>query len=299
MKMKKQRTYRNWFDTSHKPDPSFQPKEQHFTILDLIWEFGILADYQLMELMGIKKSRLHELMSQLWNNRFVNRPNPKVRAGYNYMFWVLAKSGARVVARRQGIELRDLDWIRKPSRTQTHHDISVNDFRVIIQTAIKANDEFTFHDWIGETTFRSWQDTVYYNNLKGEQTRRRFVADGYMRISRHKNGEDRPFFSRLLLEVELSPKANPRFAEQKIMAGMAYIESDIYPKRFGSTGARILYIVPNREKMENYRRASERAIDSEKYRYFYFTTFDDVRTEDILFTPIWWRPGDKEPVSLF
>ena len=299
MKMRKPKVYRNWFDTNQKPDPSFQPKEQHFTILDLVWEFGVLADYQLMELLHVRKSRLHELMGPLWNNHYLNRPNPKVRAGYDYMFWVLAKKGARVVAERHSIELSDLDWVRKPSRTQTHHDIAVNDFRVILQSAIEGNDEFTFTNWIGEATFRSWQDKIQFKNLKGEYTTRRVIADGYMHIVRNRPGYDRPYFSRLLLEIEMSPKPNPRFADQKILPGLAYLLSDIYPKRFGATGGRILYLVTNPEKMENYRRIAAKALDSKNYRAFYFTTFDKVQTKNILFEPIWLRPGDSEPIGLF
>lgn len=298
MKMKKP-TYSNWFDTRQKPDPSFTPGEQHIYVLELIWEFGLLADYQLMALLGIKKSWLHEIMGALWNNHYVNRPNPKVRAGYDYMFWVLSKKGARVVAERQNIEYRDLDWVRQPGRTQTHHDVLINDFRIIMELALRDHEEFEMEEWQSEAVFRSRQARVYYTTPGGKQGSRVFIPDGYIKVKRSVPGREKPFHARMFPEIELSAKSNPRFVLHKILPGLAYMQSDIYETYHGWRNGRFLFITFSREKIDNYIQVTEKAIDPKFYRYFYFAYFDDITVNSILFEPIWRVPGSKEPIGLF
>lgn len=300
MKMSNPRKRRpSKWDTNRTPKPDWEPTKRQRKILEYIWDFGILTDKDLMWLEHISKRRSQELTKPLFDNGYINRPNPKVRTRYNFMFWCLTKKGAEVVAAMQNIAVRDLDWVKHPRWSQIEHDAMINEFRIILLKAVNRQDDFQIVDWIGETTFHSWQDTVHYTTLAGNAGKRRFAVDCYVKICRNSPEKENPFYSRLFPEIELSRKSNPRFVEHKILPGLAYLKSDICYQRLGSKSGRYLFMVDSMEKLDNYRNSTSRAIDKEEYRNFYFSTFDDVSVDTVLFEPIWWRPGDRSPIALF
>jgi hypothetical protein len=289
----------NKWDTNRKPSPDFELNKRQKLILEYIWDFGILTENNLMWLENISKRRTHQLTRPLFDNGYINRPKPKVRARYDFMFWCLTKEGAKIVASRQNISVKDLDWIKAPKWGQIEHDALINEFRIILLSACARHDDLQIVDWIGETTFRSWQDTAEYITLAGNAGKRRFAVDCYIKIRRETENPEKPSYFRLLPEIELSSKSNPRFVDQKILPSLAYLKSDIFYKRLGSKSGRYLFIVDSKRKLDNYRSSTARAIDPKDYRNFYFATFDDISVDNVLFEPIWWRPTDKQPVPLF
>jgi hypothetical protein len=297
MKMTNPRRNKNKWDTNKNPSPDFEPSKRHKLILEHIWDFGILTEGNLMWLENISKRRTQELMKPLFDNGYINRPKPKIRSRYDFMFWCLTKKGAGVVASRQNIKVKDLDWVKVPRWSQIEHDALINEFRIILLSACNHYSEFEIVDWIGETTFHSWQDTAHYTTLAGNAGKRRFAVDCYVKIRRET--PERSFYSRLFPEIELSSKSNHRFVEHKILPGLAYLKSEICLKRLGSNSGRYLFILDSKRKLDNYRSSTARAIDPKDYRNFYFTTFDDISVDSVLFEPIWWRPADEHPVPLF
>lgn len=290
---------RNIWDTNRKPSPDYVPSDRHKRILDYVWEFGVFTIKHLMWLESVSKRRSEELIEPLWHNGYVNRPKPKVRARHDWMFFCLTKKGAEVVAQRLNIHVRELDWVRKPRMSQIDHDARINDIRIILLKATATTPDIEMVDWIGETTFNSWRDQISYITVAGNKGKKRFVVDAYAKFVRHLPDRDKPAFFRVFPELELSPKSNPRFADHKILPARAYLKSEICYKRLGSNSGRYLFIVDTPEKMDNYRSITERAIPKEDYSMFYFTSLDQINEETILFTPIWWRAGDRQPLALF
>lgn len=293
------------------PDPAFVLSKRQRRILEHVYTYGLLADRHLSWLegrvrengqwRGLSKRRVDELMQPLLKNGLVYRPNPKVRARYDNMFYWLSKKGAVEVAHSFNVSWKDLDWLRRPRWGQVEHDFMVTDFRIIAQEACNLHPDFELVQWVSESSFRAWKDKVAYTTLAGNSGKRQIEIDGFGKIKREfpDRPNQQPFFSRFMPEIELSPKDNPRFVDHKILPGLAYIRSDIYSKRFGSNSGRWMFMVETEEKQENYRLATERAVGEEDWVLFYFTTFAKLSIESFLFEPIWWRPGDEEPVPMF
>ena len=286
-------------DTNRKSDPAWEPTERQRKILENIHTYGFLTDPLLMRIENIGQTRVRQLMAPLFHNQFVYRPNPKVRAAYDFMFYWLAPKGAEIVAGRLNMNLEDLDWLKSPRWGQIEHDALVSEFQLILRQACDHSaGEFTFLDWVTETTFRRWKDIVEYSDLAGKKATKRMEIDGYARIRRNLTNGDQ-HFSRLMPEIELSPKYNARFVEDKILPGLAYLQSPIYQKRFGSKSGRWLYLVTSRDKLDGYRHAASQVLRSEDRGNFYFAVMERVTQKSVFFEPIWWRPGDRQPLSLY
>lgn len=305
MKMKTPKNkYTNKIDTNRKPTRGFLPNDQQIEILEYIWQHGFLHVDQVRELLGLRGlSWSGELLSELFHNSYLHRPNPHVRKRYDFMFYWLSKKGARKVAEKHNTNLSGLDWQRRPLWSQIDHDATVTDLRIILEKACDREPDFTFQTWYNETTFRSWQDSVEYTNSKGNKRTKKIYLDAFaLIVQENPEPNKNDFFSRLMIECEMSPKSNPRFGDDKLLPQLAYLRSDMYKKRTGSqTGSgRFLYIVPSEEKMNNFRRAVRSYINKIDWAVFYFTTYDQVSDETILFGDIWHKADLNEPpVSLF
>lgn len=291
-------SYKGRWDTKRKPRKGWLPNPRDTEILEFVWQHGFLTPHHIGWILELSKRRSEELLKRLWDNGYLNRPEPKLRARYPFMPYVLTKRGADVVAQKHRVRRSELDWVKEPSWQQVEHDASITDFRIILTKACERDPDFTFQQWIGETTFRSRQDQVVYHDLKGNERKKRIYIDGYALIKRFIPNEDDKYF-RLLIEAELSPKTNPRFADDKILPQYAYLRSKIYDKFLGSKTGRYLYIVPTREKLDNFRRSVEGALPRKEWVIFYFTTYEQISVDSILYDKIWLRAGSDRPVPLF
>ena len=100
---------------------------------------------------------------------------------------------------------------------------------------------------------------------------------------------------RYLLEIDRSTEDNPRFLREKILPGLAYLKSRAYEERFGYRSGRWLVVTTGERRLTNMlsqaRRGNAQGI-------FYFTTYDQINVNNLLFTPIWRRADRDDPVPL-
>jgi hypothetical protein len=100
---------------------------------------------------------------------------------------------------------------------------------------------------------------------------------------------------RYLLEIDRSTEDNPRFLREKILPGLAYLNSDAYESRFGHRSGRWLVVTTSPRRLAN---MVLQARTAKTKGLFYFTTFDQLNTSTILFSPIWQRVDREESVPL-
>jgi len=100
---------------------------------------------------------------------------------------------------------------------------------------------------------------------------------------------------RYLLEIDRSTEDNPRFFREKILPGMAYLNSEAYGDRFGHRSGRWLVVTTGERRLRN---MLSQARQAETKGLFYFTTYDKLNSVTILHTPIWKRADRKELVPL-
>lgn len=287
----------DYIDTDRHPDHwPFRLTERDRRLLEHFYVYdGVLADYQVQALEFNSLRRAQDRLGKLFHNGFLARTNARGRASYGCMIYWLAEPGAEEVAAQYGQSLRELKYLVTPRWSQVNHDVLVNDFLLTVQAACAQSDELTLYEWINESTFRADPDEVKYITLTGKQEKRRVIPDRYLVIDR--TGE-KVFRSRLLVELDHSTHPNPRFANEKVLAGLAYLRSEAYMMRFGSQSGRWLIVTTGEKRLRYLKETTERAAGRDAV-VFYFTTFDRVSSETVLTGEIWQRGGDDAPVALF
>jgi hypothetical protein len=101
----------------------------------------------------------------------------------------------------------------------------------------------------------------------------------------------------MLLELDRGTEDNPRFVREKVLPGLAYLRSEAYRNRFGSNSGRWLVVTTSERRVTNMRRQVEAATVGEAVP-FYLTTLEQATAGNVLFDPIWVRPGLNQPGAL-
>jgi hypothetical protein len=227
-------------------------------------------------------------MKLLYQHRYVNRPNREERRRVPEMIYWLGRRGAEVIAGQTGTPLIAFQWRKKPRWFQVEHDLAVTDFRLDLLDACRATPEVTLLNWVPQSEFWAYPDKISYT-YSGRKINRNIRPDGFfmLQAKRHR--------IRYLLEIDRSTEDNPRFFREKILPGLAYIDSDPYEKRFGHRSGRWLVVTTSEQRMNN---MLSQARSAKTKGFFYFTTYDQVHTDTILFAPIWRRVDRDDAVPL-
>jgi hypothetical protein len=258
-------------------------------ILEAIHTYdGMLSFSQILRRFFTGKSQTERRMMLLYQNRYVNRPNREKRRRVPEMVYWLDKKGAEVVASLTGTPVGDFKWRKKPRWFQVEHDLAVTDFRLDIQDACQATSDVTMLDWVPQSEFWAYPDKVAYT-YSGRNLSRKIRPDGYFMLSVKKHR------LRYLLEIDRSTEDHPRIHREKILPGLAYIDSVDYEKRFGRRSGRWLVVTTSERRMNN---MLSQARTAETRGLFYFTTFYQVGVDTVLFSPIWRREDRDDAVPL-
>ncbi|MFC1959371.1 replication-relaxation family protein [Chloroflexota bacterium] len=275
----------------HPPPIHFMARDR--AILEAVQSYdGILGDYQIQRLFFTGERQARGRLSLLYHNGYLSRPNRKQRAGLDCMVYWLTRRGAAIVAGLGGEKLDTFKWRRQPRWSQIRHDLAVNDIRIAVTEACDRQPYLELQEWIPEGVFWSQPDTVRYTSPKKGKAKRRVIPDGFCVI------KSRGYHSRLLLEVDMRTEDNPRFGEEKVLPGIAYVRSEGYAQRFGYKSGRWLVVTTGERRMLNLKQQAER-VGETSARLFYFTTFAKVNASTVLTAPIWLRGGAAELQPLF
>jgi hypothetical protein len=270
--------------------PSFRLTERDKQILETIHAFdGMLSLRQIDQLFfsGAGRTQPRSRMRTLYVHGYVNTPDKKTvhRVPRNETIYWLNTKGAEVTAARNGEALTGFPWRNKPRWSWLEHDLAVNDFRIRILEACNTLPALELRHWIPESSFLADPDTITYRVRDGKQKKRQVRPDSFFTISpvRSQQSETRQPFA-FLLEVDMATHSNPRFAREKIAAGLAYLKSRAYQERFGLRYGRWLVVTTGERRLEHLRETTKLAGGGD---LFLFTTFGRVATAPVLTAPIW------------
>lgn len=259
---------------------------------------GVLADYQIQHLEFTGRRQMQDRMSKLFHNGYIQRTS---RAGWLLcgcaVYW-LNKTGAEYVAGAHGLSLSEFSslYTREPRWSQISHDLLTVDFTLALFEACAQNPNFEVFEWLNERDFRVDPDTVEYKTINNHQVKRQMMPDRYFAIDwQSGSGTVR---SRLLLELDNATHPNKRFANEKVLPGLAYIRSGKYQRRFGSNSGRWLVVTTSPNRLEYLKSTTEKAAE-DNARVWHFTTFEQISAQSVLTEPIWIRGGETQLVALF
>lgn len=265
-------------------------------ILETIHAFdGVMSLKQIDQLFfsGHGRTQPRARMRQLCANGYVAAPDRdnihRVPRGET-IYW-LGKEGAALVAGLQGMALHDFHWLRRPRYAMLSHDLAVNDFRIIVQTAAGRQSELTLQRWIPEGEFLSRPDKITYTDTSKKRCSRSVRPDGFFTLQHAL----KPYPFAFLLEMDMGTEDNPRFVREKVRPGLAYLHSEAYRQRFGVHHGRFLVITTGQRRLYNMKVQAECNGGA---GLFYFTTLTAVNSQTVLSKPVWWLAGRSEPLSI-
>ena len=262
-------------------------------ILEAIHAYdGMLADYQIKYLFFTGETQLRLRMRFLYQHGYVARPDYKRRASLNHMVYWLDTKGAAYVAGLAGAPLEDFVYLKEPRWSQLDHDLAISDVRITFTKACEQNQTLSLEQWIPQSEFYSRPDKVEYIDPNGKKAHRNIRPDGYIIV--RKGGH----LFRLLLELDMSSEDNHRIGREKVLPGIAYIESKVYAQRFGHNSGRWLFVTTSERRLRNMKRQTE-VVAGKAARLFYFTTFEQVTPDALLTGDIWWQGMAESPTALF
>ena len=269
--------------------PPMRVTERDKRILEAIHNYdGMLGFFQIKRMFFTGKSQTEQRMKLLYQHKYVNRPNKDLRRRLPEMIYWLDSRGAQIVASLQGTPFNQFSWRKEPRKFQVEHDLAVNDFRLDVIEACNNEPKVEIETWVPEREFWSYPDTIFYEH--GERTlKRKIIPDGYFSLLTPENR------IRYLIEIDRSTEDNPRFVREKILPGLAYIKSKAYEERFGHRSGRWLVATTSDKRMKNMLNQARRGKTK---GLFYFTTYDQLNVNTLLFTPIWHRVDREDPVPL-
>lgn len=269
--------------------PPMRLTERDKRIMEAVHAYdGMLGFSQLRRMFFTGESQAKQRLKLLYQNRYLNRPNKEQRRRMPEMIYWLDKRGAQIVASLNGTPIREFAWRKQPRWFQVDHDLSVNDFRLDMVQACNHESEIELVTWISESEFWAYPDLISYEYQERSQ-KRKIRPDGYFMLSLPKHN------IRYLLEIDRGTEDNPRFLREKILPGLAYIDSKAYLDRFGHNSGRWLVVTTGEKRLANMLRQAKRAETEGK---FYFTTFDRLNAKTILHESIWKRSDREEYLPL-
>jgi len=263
--------------------------DRDIRILEAIHAYdGMLGFSQILRMFFTGKSQAEQRMKLLYQHRYINRPSKVERRRLPEMIYWLDSRGAEIVASRDSTPLKAFAWRKKPRWFQVEHDLAVNNFRLDLEGACHATTKVELDSWTPESEFWSYPDRIEYK-YNDRKMYRNVIPDGFFIL------ETPDHFIRYLLEIDRSTEDNPRFLREKILPGLAYIESKAYKTRFGHRIGRWLVVTTSDRRMRN---MQNQARSAETKGFFYFTTYDKINVSTLLFSPIWQRVDRDEPVPM-
>jgi len=209
----------------------------------------------------------------------------------------LSRNGVQVLADEMKVSVKALHWQKPHSRlTQIPHDLTVNMFRLRLTDALAHQKKCSLKEWVSGRLLAGDSDTIEYAMpVDGRMMKkaRRIVADSFCILTA---GETT---ARYPIEVDNSTLTQTRIMKEKIYAGVAYIVSQQYKRRYGENRGRWLFLMESERRMKNLQETVVQELGKVPAATFYFTTIEAIRTQNVFEAPIWFLGGAaKTPQSL-
>lgn len=273
--------------------------ERDIRILEAIHAFdGMLGAFQIQRMFFKSWRTTRERLSKLYQNGYINRPDRMQRAAITQMIYWLSEKGVAIVAGLQGKELTEFKWRREPKWSMVEHDLSLNDFRLTVMAACSNTHGLELEEWRPQSEFWAYPDSVEYYDEHHKKTTRKVRPDGYCVIRQFNDADGQWYRYRLLCELDMATEDNFRVSREKVLPGVAYLNSGSYEQRFGAKSGRWLFVTTGERRMMNMKRQTEAAAGRDA-SLFAFTVLRYVQPETVLTEPIWLFGNEEEPRPLF
>jgi hypothetical protein len=303
--------------------PPMRFQERDGELLSAIYRYdGVLAKRQVKELFWPNASwRAMEMrLSLLYHQGYLDWPGldawrtndipePICWLGWKGALWIAGRLGVDVAISgvpseahlhrlENTLHTQGVRWVREPRWSQLAHDVTIVDIRRAVEEAVRTVSTLTLETWVAEGIFRTRTDVVEYV-ARGGKKRKGVRPDGYfVLLDERRRKQGLPARARFLLEVDMATHDIGSFADEKVLAGRAYVRSQAYGVRFGDNSGRWLVVTTTDIRRDNLMHQTHQVVGTDT-QMFLFTTLGQVMQANILTAPIWWQAGSETPMPLF
>lgn len=275
----------------------YTPTDEDERILAAHFEYeNLLTPRQVARLMGISIWRAELRLRYLVKHGYLTALDYRHRLLLPEAVSIPTPKAALCVAWRQLVELTDVP-LRTPRFAQIPHDIIVNDVHIQLTLAAQKNPDFSVRSWKTAHWFSLQRKDPLLKatyTLDGRQVTKRFEPDGAF-CAAYKD----KVYKRLFVEIDRSTQPQTRLAREKVKTFLAYVGSDGYRQRFGSSYGQCLFVTVSERRARSLARMIEQTA-GEQAQAFLITTQEALTEATVLTAPIWQRCGtDAQPVALF
>lgn len=261
-------------------------------ILRLVYDYRILSQRQLEQLLGKARSTVQQSLVRLYDHRYLERVFlPVAELGSSPALYILDKRGIETL-QRQGIE----DFTGVPNKDISlmfmEHTLAINAFRIAMTQACQAVG-WTIPIWRTENEIKADYDKVTVRGKTGKTKTLPIVPDSYVVVDAPDRG-----VAHLFLELDRGTMKLDLF-KAKVEGYLNYYKQGGYEKRFKAKGFRVLTVVDTPTDARVHHLAAHTAQVDGIGRRFWFAHLPSITLETALTHPIWTVAGDENPATLF
>lgn len=274
-----------------KNPPRLRLTERDIKVILSVHEYRVLRRDQIQRLFFPSKNTANERLKRLYQHRFLQRRWLPIEygQGMSQAIYLLDERGADMVAERLGVDRGDVSWRNAHNKVGSpflEHALMVNDIRIAFTLAAQKQG-YGIDKWIKEEELKASRDYVDITTASAARRRVAVIPDGYFILN---IGDKRAHF---FLEADRATEANKRWG-QRVEAYKVYTRRR-YTERFGTRSLRILTVTTSEKRLANLKRTTESA---EGGQMFWFTTIEQVQSDELLIAPIWQVAGQEGFSSL-
>jgi len=225
-------------------------------------------------------------LSFLFHNGYLADASKPKSAGYgsSKRIYCLSKKGAALISHLYGEqEAKQIKWNEKQNKVEhffIEHTLAINDIWIAFSKAVVATNNYDLI-WFKESEVKSWKEKVVDPENTGKTLA--ITPDAFLYLT----GNDKK--ANYFLEVDRATESNRRWRD-KVRGYVEFVYSRKYYDKFKSESLRILTVTTSPERLTNLMKTTKNV---DRADFFLFTTFEQIKNNDVLFDNIWQSPLKK------
>lgn len=288
-----------------KDPPRMELNGRDHAILKLVYQYRRMTREQIERLLfapdggqnhPTKTSRARHRLKMLFHHKYLERIPVQIdpRKWSQLPVYRLAEKGAQLVARDLGLTVSQLEYWGQTDDAEgrmtdvsglfLRHSLSSNDLRIALNEAA-VRKGYQIELWFDDTQLKRRERRAYVTVTAGRREQQvAVIPDAYLVLN--VAGQR----THLFLEVDRATMSCSRW-KTRILGYLEFLRSSTYRDRLQiESRPRVLTVTTSNQRLENLKATTQQAGAADQ---FWFTTFAEATTEDILSSPIWRLATDE------
>jgi len=251
-------------------------------VIEAVYQLRFLTRDQikLLEFKEGSMTACQRRLSLLYHNGYLSAVHKPIPSGYgsSKRVYCLSKKGAGLIAHLYSEkEAREIKWNEKQNKVELffiEHTLAINDVRIAFLKEVLETKEYDLF-WFPESEVKSWKEKV--NDPENSGKTLPITPDAFLYLTGNKKKAN------YFLEVDRATESNRRWRD-KVRGYVEYVLSGKYYEKFKSEALRIITITTTQERLNNLLKTTKSVKHAD---FFLFTTFKQIKDNDVLFGKIW------------